>query len=657
MSKKTFVHIIILVSAVFILPIKESGAQTTLFDSLKTQIDTLNGIDKVLKLQETAKLFRYTSLDKGLYFTDRSKELIEDIGHDSLLAVNYNIIGILYQQSGLDSQAEAQYKTSLNLYEKLNDFNGKATETHNLGIIYMDRLDTIKAIDYFKQSLNERYETGNNRRIGDGLVTLGEVYKRFGNYDKGISWLSRALEYYPEDTVYMRKFDCYSLLADSYLPINPDRSLLWIEEMKKMVAIDTADVITNKHIVNFMLGQYYLKTGNYVKSAEILGEISDYINSINNIYHPIEVLRELSARLYEAGEIEKSLVFSIKARNNKEAFEDKRIKNTISEYKTRLDFKSTEEEIRRTEELNNLVLKRIHTERLLKNVMFLILLSLTAIIAISLINYFKLKNDQLALSKRNNELNDANKKSILYKESILQFRDNKSVFFNILTDKLLIPFTDLTVRLTALSDESKKSFNKTKFLADLQNIYILAISIEKSLKRILMWSKIQRNKYEVNHESINVNDYMHEILPEILKMAIRRNIKVSYDIDPELYITFDRKSLRSIIKIFIENSIDNSPEKSEIIIRAKKASNGGVISVTDFGKGIDPSHQQNLFDIKRINKIKESRDFKNLGLGLLMSKHLAELNNSYISFESKTNKVTSFYLHIKKDNGRKEPNI
>lgn len=652
MNKHTSLHITLLVSVFIISTIQESRAQTALFDSIKTCVDTLDGIEKVLKLQEAAKLFRQTSLDKGLYFAEESEEIIKDIKNDSLLAVNHNIIGNLYQKSGLDNQAESQYKTALKIYEKLTDYNGKATETHNLGVIYMDRLDTIKAIDYFKQSLDSRYKTNNNRRIGDGLTTLGEVSKTFGDYDKGISWLTRALEFFPKDTVYMRKFNCYSLLADSYLSIDPEKSLSWIDEMKEMQMIDSSGIITEKYMIAFMLGQYYLKTGNYLESARLFAEIGDNITSINDIYKPIETLRELSVRLYEEGETKKSLELSIVARNSKKTFEDERIRSTISEYKARLDFISTDEEIKRTEDLNNLVLNRIQTERLLKYVMFLILFSLTATIAILLINFFRLRKDQLALSKRNIELNDANKKSIAYKESILRFRDNKSVFFNILTDKLLIPFTDLTSHLNALSDNARVSFNKEKFLADLQNIYTLAISIEKSLKRILVWSKIQRGKYEVKLELINVNDYMHELLPEFLKMAVRQNIKVTFDTDPELNIVFDRKALKSILKIFIENSIDNSQKKSEIIIRGIRASNGGIISVTDFGKGINPDLQQTLFDIKRVDNKKDNSDFKKLGLGLLMSKHLAELNNSQISFESKINKGTSFYLHIKKENGR-----
>mgnify|MGYP005839971097 CR=1 FL=1 len=657
MSKRPYLHISLLVSVILISSTQRSMAQAALFDSLVSHTDTLAGINRIMELQRAANIFKETSLDKGLYFAEESEKLINEIGNDSLLALNHNIIGNLYQRSGLDVQAESQYKTSLAIYEDINDVNGLATENHNLGVVYFERHDTIKAIDYFKQSIDARYETGDNRRIGDGLNTLGEAYKKFGNIEKGIFWLTRALEYYTENVFYYRKFECYAYLAECYLSTDPDRSLQWIDEMERMVMIDTSGSLAIIQLAHFMKGRYYLKTGKYLESAEIISDIGDDIVNISDEHKLIETLSELSSKLYESGEINKSLEFSTTARYIKRSFEDDRIKNTISEFKTRLDFISTEEEIRRTEELNLLALKRIHTERLLNYLMLIILLSLTTVITVLLINYFKLKNEQLALRKRNKDLYEANNKSIAYKESILKFRDNKSLFFNILTDKLLMPFTDLTGRLTKLSEDAKASFNKDKFLSDLQGIYSLAMSVEKSLKRILVWSKIQRNKYDLNPEQINVNDFLHELLHEILAMAVRQSIRISFDTDPELNIVYDRKALRSIIKIFVENSIDNSPKNSEIIIRGIKASNGGIISVTDFGKGIDPLIQKNIFDIRGVNTKKGESNYKKLGLGLLMAKHLAELNNSHISFETRTSSGTSFYLHITKANGRKNTNI
>jgi len=657
MNKNKLLHISLLLLGLLIYSEEKSISQTALFDSLKSSVDTMHGTSRVLYLQNAARLFTNTSLDKGLYFAEESKKHINDLGNDSLLAVNYNIIGNLYERSGLFFQAETNYNSALKIYEDLQDFNGKATETHNLGIIYKRRYDTIKSIDYFKQSLDARYETNNNRRIGDGLTTLGEIYQDFGDYDKSIPCLTKAIEYYSEEEVYRRKFECYAFLADNFLSIDPTKSLEWIREMERMFMLDTSGTNTDRYKIDFRLGQYHLRTGDYLESAKIFDRIDMNTISLNDEYKPIETLRELSYRLYGIGEIKRSLELSSAARNNKKLFDDQRISSTISEYKARLDFRSTEEEISRTEELNIAVLDRIHTERLLKYALFLILLLLTTAISILLINFLNLKRDQVAMRKRNAELREAYEKSVAYKESILRFRESKSVFFNILTDKLLIPFSDLTTRLTALSDHAKKSFIKHKFLDGLGEIYKLSISIEKSLKKILIWSKLQRRKYEVNSELININDYLHELLPEILRMAIRQNIKVSFDTDPGLIVVFDRKSLRSIIIALVQNSIDNSPERSEIIIRGKKAQNGGIISVTDFGSGIDPDIQKSIFDLKKKGVIKKDSDFKKLGLGLLMSKHLAEVNNSYISFESKVNKGTSFYLHIRKDNGREETDI
>ena len=186
----------------------------------------------------------------------------------------------------------------------------------------------------------------------------------------------------------------------------------------------------------------------------------------------------------------------------------------------------------------------------------------------------------------------------------------------------------------------------------MEGINRFALKVEKSLKRILVWSKLQRGQYEVNTELISVNDYLHELLPEILKMAVRNNLKVRFDIDPANKIFFDRKSFRNIIKIIIENSIDVSAPGGEIIVRGKMGNNGSIISITDFGKGIPVEQQATLFDINRKQSAPPADNEIRLGLGLLMARHLAELNNSYLSFNSNPKRGTTFYLHIKEKDGK-----
>jgi K+-sensing histidine kinase KdpD len=217
-----------------------------------------------------------------------------------------------------------------------------------------------------------------------------------------------------------------------------------------------------------------------------------------------------------------------------------------------------------------------------------------------------------------------------------------------ISGKLNQPFRELTSELDSLTKLTSKSIVKDRFLNRLKEILRNGTNIEKSLKRVLLWSKLQRNRYEVQSSEINLNDYLHEMLPDMLAYAIKKDIRIRFDVDQELSIYFDKHSLKTIIRILIENSVDNSDPKSDIIIRGQSARTGSIISITDFGTGIPGWLQSSLFDINRQSGEPET---VKLGISLLIAKSLAEINNSSISFESNQKKGTTFFIHISEKNG------
>jgi len=187
--------------------------------------------------------------------------------------------------------------------------------------------------------------------------------------------------------------------------------------------------------------------------------------------------------------------------------------------------------------------------------------------------------------------------------------------------------------------------DRKKYLELITGIHYLAVSIERKLKRILLWSKLERKKYEVKLTQINLSDYLHEMLPEILGISIQKDVKVRFDINNSIYLDFDRHSLKTILRILVENGVEYSEPGSEIFIRGQKVRSGIIISVTDFGPGIPAGIQDKIFDFNNISSGEVKSD--NLGLGLIIAHHLAELNNCYISFESSQSKGTTFYIQIR----------
>ncbi len=622
--------------------------QNYLFDSLNSSISGLSDDNKIIKLREAALLFEETSLDRAIFFAEQRALLAESKNSDSLVADNLNLLGNIYLSSGLNDRARNKYIESLAIFKTLNDYNGCATETHNLGLLYYTENDTIKSLDYFKQSIDYREKTNNNRRIGDGYTTIGEIYLNFGFFTQSITALSSAIEFYRDELSYPRLYDCQAFLADNFLKVDPEKALRWINEMEATYILDTTHIYIVKQRISLRLGQYYLKRGDLSNAIHHFKLSKPKGFSFENEYFPSGIFTELAFGLAEEGNLKQSLYYSELARiiskNNYNTLRDK----TISIYKTRLNLRKTDEEIARTLELNSIIVQRLRTEKIINISMLLVMLVLITILISLVYNLYRIKRSRKALALRNSELRKAYNKNLNFKETTLDIKQSKNIFFNIISNNLAEPFADLNDKLDKLAEGDELSFSKPVFLKRLNGAYELATKLEKSLKRILLWSKLQRNKYEIQSEEFVVHDYIHELLPEFLGMSIKMNIKIIFDIDSELKITYDKKSLKSILKVLIENSIDNAAKGSDIIIRAKQTGKEAIISITDFGKGIPLKYQKAIFDINRVGNKLQSKSSKNrLGLGLLLSKRLAELNNSSITFESKEKKGTTFYIQIK----------
>ncbi|MCD4770004.1 MAG: hypothetical protein K8R35_07550 [Bacteroidales bacterium] len=619
--------------------------QETFADTLNARLEPLNDSTKLAELKKAAQAYKKSSLIRGLIIADIRKKLANNTGDPLIIADNHNLTGNLYLESNLYNKAEESYNLALQIYDSMDYPDGIATETHNIGIIYLAKNDTLKSIVYFKRSLEARQQSGNNKRIGDGLTTLGEIYLRFGMHDKSIVSLHKAADYYSDLTGYERKIDCYSYLADNCLIASHSNATEWIDLMEQETRLINSPLYESR--INYRYARDFLNKNNSDEAAGRMDKISDLSHIYDEIYSPAEFYKSLSQQLLIEGNQKKSFEYSAIAREIHSEIERLRTSEIINNSKTRLDIYTAEEEIKQSEELNKFILRRIRTEEYIKYFIFISIFFLGITGIYLLISFYSIRRSNRQLIIRKHELEKAYERSVRYKDSLLLLRENKNIFFTMISYKLSVPFNDLTNKLNKLHKLTLKKFEMPSFVNELKRIDNLAKTIERSLKRILLWSSLQRRRYSVNFENINVSDYMHELLPELLRMTVKKQIKIRFDIDPDLAIDFDRHSLNTILRVLIENSLETSDNNSEIIMRGHKARTGSIISVTDFGSGIPASVQNTIFEITRYKEDTMSNNDEKLGLGLLLAHQMAKINNSYISFESNSKKGTTFFIHIK----------
>jgi PAS domain S-box-containing protein len=184
----------------------------------------------------------------------------------------------------------------------------------------------------------------------------------------------------------------------------------------------------------------------------------------------------------------------------------------------------------------------------------------------------------------------------------------------------------------------------------LRNISTSAKHLLLLINDLLDLAKIESGKVELRLEPISCLGVMKEVAATLQPMAEGKGLKLSVDAPiQDLVVRTDRRSLSQILLNLIYNAIKFTDEGEVRLGLRRQASDGGVLtefSVIDTGIGIKPEDQDKLFQAFTQVDASSSRRHEGTGLGLHLSRKLAELLNGRIAFRSDYGKGSEFIVVI-----------
>ena len=172
---------------------------------------------------------------------------------------------------------------------------------------------------------------------------------------------------------------------------------------------------------------------------------------------------------------------------------------------------------------------------------------------------------------------------------------------------------------------------------------------------ILDLSKVEAGKIELVIEKVHVPQAINEGLTLVKEKAMKHNISLKVELDPELeFVEVDKRRLKQILFNLLSNAVKFSkPEGGTVTVKTRKEGDMAQISVSDTGVGIRKENMGKLF--KKFEQISAgiTKKYGGSGLGLLISKKLVELHGGTIMAESEFGKGSTFTfllpLKVKKE--------
>ncbi|QQL48944.1 sensor histidine kinase [Mucilaginibacter ginkgonis] len=230
----------------------------------------------------------------------------------------------------------------------------------------------------------------------------------------------------------------------------------------------------------------------------------------------------------------------------------------------------------------------------------------------------------------------------LQKELIEKADAEKNKLMSIISHDMRAPIISIQGYLQLMGDNELDMEDRAMIEKDL---LIATNSTMDMLTNLLQWSKSQMEGPAVNLSTVNLLDTLQSTLDMCRLHAGKKDITLSYEIDPAIMVVADADMLQLVIRNLVSNAIKFTPGGGTISVNAEIIDGECKITVSDNGKGIDHDKQKNIFSLDP-NPGYGTNNEKGVGLGLTLCKEFIERQNGHISFESQPGQGSSFFVYV-----------
>lgn len=172
------------------------------------------------------------------------------------------------------------------------------------------------------------------------------------------------------------------------------------------------------------------------------------------------------------------------------------------------------------------------------------------------------------------------------------------------------------------------------------------------IDEVLELSRIQSHNIELTLEPVPVGEILTELLGLVRPLADERQVTMNdCSQGNNLFVRADRQRLKQILLNFLSNAIKYNDVGGSVQVGCETVegdANRVRIYVSDTGKGIEADSIKRLFSpFDRLGA--EYSDISGTGLGLSVSKNLAEAMNGVVGVESELGHGSKFWIEMPRD--------
>lgn len=608
-------------------------AQTPVVDSLKVVFaNTTDDSIKWLCGVEIAANLYLNNTDSALFWATEGYHYAQKAKNSRLEAIALSTTGVVYYYRGDFDKAFEYYFQALETAEKGGHSKSVSTILGNIGMLYGERKEHKRALDYLLKALAHKKELRDSFGIARNLVNIGMTYFNRGMLDSALYFYEQQIAICEQIKEPFGKAIGMNNLGQIYM--NKGQYELALDYYQQSLAIKES--LGNKNGMSITLsgiGELFLKQGAAQQAIAPLEKsllLAKESNSLPQLVTPYELLTEAYAKTgnyAKAFEYQSALLSTKDSLNRKEMLD--RAESLEAQYRTEQQKAQLAEQHLEIERQTNL-----------RNRTLIIAIFVFLLLAV-LFQYYrnrqriKQKSIELAAQLEHAEA-----------EKWREINQMQSTFFANISHEFRTPLTLIIGPLERMIQGD--------FSGDMAKYYRIMHRNAKRLldlvSQLLDLSKLESGKLELQPTLADLNKLVSAITWSFESLADRQQLSLELHLPEQpMLVYFDRDKIEKILINLVSNAFKFTGEKGFIRVQLSQEGNQAVIAVEDTGIGIAADQLSQLF--LRFFSAARSEVQEGSGLGLALSKELAELHGGSIEVSSQEGKGSRFVVNFRVDKG------
>lgn len=218
----------------------------------------------------------------------------------------------------------------------------------------------------------------------------------------------------------------------------------------------------------------------------------------------------------------------------------------------------------------------------------------------------------------------------------------KAEFVGKVSHEIRTPLNAITGFAEVIAAERFGPLGNERYRDYVKDIHAAGMHLVSLLNDLLDLSKIETGQLDLKFANVSLNDLTQQCVGIMQPQASRARIIIRTSLTPGLpQIVADERSLRQIVLNLLSNSIRFTGPGGQVIISTAYADNGeAVLRVRDTGVGMSDKDVEAALEPFRQTAVSGSWGSGGTGLGLPLTKALAEANRAHFSIKSAPNAGT-----------------